>query len=239
VLLAVAVFGILLVAINGVFYGALRLRNQTAAAIEQAVPMQQALAIIKRDLANLVVPGGTLAGELQTSPATGLQSQSNQTDQATQPSAGYSSFNSVSAKGQIVSPTFATAAGIINDSQPWGEVERVLYYLAEPTNHAVGRDLIRSVTRNLLPTLPEQPVDQWLMSGVQEMAFTFFDGSQWQETWDSSLLSSNKLPQAIKLQLLLVPAETENQAREPITLVVPLIVQSGSNAAAQTTGGSP
>src|SRR6266849_4390509 len=68
VLIAVAIFAIVLAAINTVFYSALRLRNRSAAAFEEALPVQQAVAIIKRDLANLVVPGGTLSGALQTSP---------------------------------------------------------------------------------------------------------------------------------------------------------------------------
>src|SRR5947207_14101285 len=44
-LIAVAVFAIVLAAINAVFYGALRLRNKTTEAIKEALPMQQALAI--------------------------------------------------------------------------------------------------------------------------------------------------------------------------------------------------
>ena len=70
VLIASVAFAIVLAAINAVFYGALRLRNKTVDALEQALPMQQALAVIQRDLANLVVPGGTLAGALQTTSIT-------------------------------------------------------------------------------------------------------------------------------------------------------------------------
>src|SRR5436309_5204412 len=61
VLIAAAAFAIVLAAINAVFYSALRLRNKTAAALDEALPLQQAVAIIKRDLANIVVPGGTLS----------------------------------------------------------------------------------------------------------------------------------------------------------------------------------
>src|SRR5258708_18471485 len=71
-LIAVAVFAIVLAAINAVFYGALRLRDKTTEALKEALPMQQALAIIKRDLANIVVPGGTLSGLLQTTTVTDM-----------------------------------------------------------------------------------------------------------------------------------------------------------------------
>ena len=138
-------------------------------------------------------------------------------------------------KGLIVSPTFCTAAGIMDDNMPWGEVERVLYYLAEPTNHTAGRDLVRSVTRNLLPTLQDQPEDQRLLSGVQDVAFSFYDGNAWLEMWDSTM-QTPKLPQAIKVEMQLVPEQTEQAPREPITMVVPLWVQARTNATPKTTG---
>jgi type II secretion system protein J len=230
ILMAVAVFAIVLLAIHGVFYGAVRLRNKTTETLERAVPLQQTLAIIKRDLANVVVPGGTLFGELQTTPTTtNLQSQASQ---------GLSGFNSASMKGLIVSPAFCTAARMIDDNSPWGEVERVLYYLTESTNRTVGKDLVRSVTRNLLPTLQDQPEDQRLLSGVQDVAFSFYDGTAWQEMWDSTQQPA-KLPQAIKVELLLVPEETAQAPREPITMVVPVWVQARTNQTAQASGGGP
>ena len=67
ILIATVAFAIVLAAINGVFYGALRLRNKSAAALDAAVPLQHTLAIIQRDLAGIVPPGGPLSGALQTS----------------------------------------------------------------------------------------------------------------------------------------------------------------------------
>src|SRR4051812_27608323 len=67
VMLAIVIFSIVLAAIHTVFYAAVQLRNKTTQAVEQAIPLQQTLAIIKRDLANIVLPGGTFAGEFQTS----------------------------------------------------------------------------------------------------------------------------------------------------------------------------
>src|SRR4051812_26961616 len=64
IMLAVAIFAIVLVAINSVFYSALRLRRKASEAIEQSLPIQQTIAIMKRDLQGLVAPGGTLTGPL-------------------------------------------------------------------------------------------------------------------------------------------------------------------------------
>src|SRR5437870_12733619 len=58
VMIAMAVFAIVLAAINGIFWGALRLRNKTVESIDAALPKERALAIIRSDLANIVPPGG-------------------------------------------------------------------------------------------------------------------------------------------------------------------------------------
>ena len=64
ILLAVAIFAVVLTAMNGVFYGALHLRDRTARLVESALPIQQAVTIIKHDLQGLVPPSGTVAGTL-------------------------------------------------------------------------------------------------------------------------------------------------------------------------------
>src|SRR6266516_3779565 len=72
VLIATAVFSIVLAAASTVFYGALHLRNGATEALEQALPRQQAVAVMQRDLANLVVPGGPFSGVLQTTAITNV-----------------------------------------------------------------------------------------------------------------------------------------------------------------------
>jgi prepilin-type N-terminal cleavage/methylation domain-containing protein len=143
VMLAVVIFSIVLVAINSVFYGAVRLRNQTTEAIQRAVPLQQTVATIKRDLANIVMPGGTFFGDLITA-----QSSTSSTSAQTNLLNMMNPVNDV-VPGQS-GPAFYTSVGSLGEELPWGNMERVSYYLAPPTNNTPGRDLIRSVTRNLL-----------------------------------------------------------------------------------------
>src|SRR3954466_637657 len=181
ILIATLAFAIVLAAINTVFYTALRLRNRTTEAIETSLPQQQALTIIKRDLANLVVPGGTFSGELQTASTT----------------------NNMTGQGN---PTFCTSTGVIDETSPWSEVQKVSYVLMESTNHSRAKELVRAVTRNLLPsTTQEPPIYQWLMSGVEAVNFAFYDGTQWRDYWDSSTATTTdeKVPQAIKMQIAL------------------------------------
>src|SRR5256885_7980071 len=74
-LLAVAICAVVLASINGVFFGAMRLRNKAAQNIEEALPMQQTLRIMKRDFQGIVPPGGTLAGPFQTATVAGTMGQ--------------------------------------------------------------------------------------------------------------------------------------------------------------------
>lgn len=225
-LLAVAIFAIVLTAIHMVFYGALQLRNKTSDEIERGLPLQQALTILKRDLANLVLPGQTLLGELQSSTSIG------------------SSTNELSLLSPIPdsiigqsSPAFFTASGTIDDQLPWGDILRVVYFLAPPTNNTSGKDLIRSVTRNLLPTFPEEPEDQRLLQGLQTLTFSYYDGSQWREYWDSSI-ETNRLPLGIKVELQFMTEDSSRTRRPPIELVVPVVLRAGTNQVGSTEGAA-
>ena len=217
-LISVAIFALVLAAMNSVFYAAVRLRNHTAAALEAKLPLNQAADIIKRDLAGLVVPGGTLSGQFKTS----LNPTSMDVTEAT---------------------AFYTSTGALNDTLAWADVQKVSYLLQDPAEPGTGKDLVRSVTRNLLPQVAEdQPVPQWLMSGVQSLTFTFYDGAQWRDAWDSTTPDTttgqtNTLPQAIKLQIQMA-AESNGQAtKTPIEFVVPVVVQARTNLTQQGNGG--
>ena len=245
-LLAVAAFALVLAAINGVFYGALRLRNKTVAGFDDSLPLQQTLTMLRHDLANIVVPGGTLSGTLQTTANSGASSSSS----SSSTSSGSSSSSSVSvSSGQSASynagmvlgqssPTFYTATASLDETSPFSEVQKVSYQLVNSTNlTSRGRDLVRSVTRNLLASQQEQPVQQPLLTGVQSISFLFHDGAQWRDTWDSTTADSARLPHAIKVKLQM---EAELDARTvpaPIELVVPLLVDGGTNVTSTSSSG--
>ena len=196
------------------------LRNGITESLEQALPAQHALSVIQRDLANLAVPGGTLSSVFQTASITNVV-------------------------GGQSSPDFYTTTGLIDQTSPWAEIQRVSYVLMDPTDRgAVGKDLVRTVARNLLPpTADEQPAQQWLMGGVQGVTFYYYDGTQWRDSWDSTTADrttglTNNLPQAIKVQIQLASQQTGRalSVAAPIELVVPIVVQARTNRTQQASG---
>ena len=219
-LIAVAIFAVVLLAMHMVFFGAVQLRNRTASTVDEALLLDQAVALLRRDLQNLVPPGGTLFGPLQSVPQT--------TNAVMDPL--------VSLNARRVSPDFYTASAVVDAWTPWGEVQKVAYALTVPTNRTEGFELVRAVTRNLLSPYAETPELQPLLSGVQDVRFEFFDGSQWLAVWDSTV-HPLVLPLAIRVQIIRVPRGVQVAAEAPIELVVPVSVRPLTNVAGLSSGG--
>jgi general secretion pathway protein J len=214
VLLAVSIFAIVLVAINTVFYSALRLRQRTAETLSESLPVQQALAILRRDLRGTLPPVGVLASSFKD---------------------GLVGSGTVQSSGL----EFFTTTGILTDDAPWGDVQKVTYQLTDSLDRsrARGKDLVRSVTRNLLTTALEEPEEQRLAGNVESLEFWCFNGTDWRNTWDTTMGDTN-LPVAVKVRLLLAtdnPGDILN--RQPLEMLVPLTIQARTNQVASTGGG--
>ena len=217
----------------------MKLRNKTVAGFDESLPLQQTLTILKRDLANIVVPGGTLSGTLQTSANSGMNSSASSSSSSTSSSSSGNNSSALVNNGMVLgqsSPTLYTATGSLDETSPFAEVQKVSYQLVSSTNlSSTGRDLVRSVTRNLLPSLQAQAVKQPLLTGVQSITFQFHDGTLWRDSWDSTTADSARLPRAIKVQLQLAAEPSARTLPTPVELVVPLLVDGGSNTTAQSS----
>jgi hypothetical protein len=134
------------------------------------------------------------------------------------------------------SPEFYSTTGVIDETSPWSQVQKVSYYLTPSTNGTVGRDLIRSISRNLLPSFQDQPVQLPILRGVENIYFQYHDGTQWKDTWDSSAETISRLPTAVRVQIQMAAAERGKMLPPPIELVVPVMVFGGTNSTA--TGGA-
>jgi type II secretory pathway pseudopilin PulG len=208
VILAVAISAIVLVAIGGVFFSAVRLREKTSATLDAALPATQALAILRRDLQGTVGPYNVLAGDFKCGA---------QTMGVTM------GLGSASGLGL----DFFTSTGAINDNEPWGDIQEVYYQLKDSADrNQAGKDLVRYVNRNLLATSMPTPDEQWLMGNIDSVQFECYDGTQWRNTWDTSMGDTN-LPTAVRVSIQLM-AEPGVDARNlhPLGIVVPLVTQT-------------
>lgn len=204
VLLAVGIFAIVLFAINTVFFSALKLERATSQAVDKRAPLNQAFAILRRDLQGAVQPM-TNSTLLPRHFITGGRSGGLGSDQS----------------GSL---EFYTTTGALSDDAPWSDLQKVSYELVASSDAAnsKGQDLVRVITRNVLATTTEAVDEQLMMSDVESVEFLCYNGSDWRNAWDSSAGDAG-LPFAVKVRVQLAP---ENQAtkmlREPLELLVPI-----------------
>jgi type II secretion system protein J len=221
VLLALGICALVLIVISSVFAGALHLEQSATTSLEQSLPVERALTLMRRDLKNAVAPGGMLAGPMQSGSLDG----------------GADANDGI----QIY-----TTTGLITPNAPWGEIQKITYGLQAPTDSSTtGKELVRTVTRNLLSTATLDEDDQFLASGVESLNFSYFDGANWLDTWDDT--TQTNLPIAVRVSLQMAVKDDTQTRADPIQLLVPLMVQVHTNAldnsdAGDTngvTGGTP
>ena len=212
-LLALAVSAIVLAAMGGVFYSAIRLRERTAALLDETAPVRQALTFMRRDLQGTLPPGGLMAGDFKSGAVN-------------------------SGIGATVGLQFSTTTGVLKDNVPYGEVQEVTYELREPVirTNRYGKELIRTVSRNLLSSTALDYNEQFLLANVQTLQFECFDGMEWRDFWDTSLSDTN-IPNAIRVRIQLAVENVDDRYREPMEMVIPLMAQSRTNQTQQTSGG--
>jgi hypothetical protein len=142
----------------------------------------------------------------------------------------FQSINQTNTLPDQIGPDFYTSGGEPDGMVPWGDIEKIDYLLSLPTNRMMaGKDLVRAVTRNLLPVNPPTVPDQkrTLLSGVQSVIFTYYDGTSWDPQWDST--QQTNLPYAIKMDIQMA-AQTRGSGLGPkYELVIPLDVQVTTN----------
>ncbi len=146
-----------------------------------------------------------------------------------------SGLNSIGVSDPVAVEMF-TASGASSDRAPWADIQRVTYELKSPTTQdATGRDLYRSVVRNLLPLATPDVTDQLMLSGVASVKFSCYDGAQWQETWDTTDPNSiyTNLPAAVRVEIQMAGRADTG----PIEIVVPIDATVRTNAVLTASTG--
>jgi type II secretion system protein J len=216
-ILAIGIAALVLTTVTSVFFTSLRLRDDAADMVDAAAPVDSAMAFIKRDLQCAVTPTNGTSKVMSGGFRTG-------------------NLNSVG-QADPVAVEMYTATGTLSDTAPWGDIQRVTYELkASTAPSAQGRDLYRTVSRNLLALSTPDISDQLLLSGVASLKFSCFDGLQWNDVWDTTDPSSTytNLPQAVRVDIQMAGSSQ----MQPIELVVPIDTQSRTNAVPTSTDSS-
>ena len=209
-ILAVGITASVLLAESAILFTALHLRDATQALVDAEQPLDTTGTLLRRDLMCMMTPttNGVFTGDFKVGNIT---------------SPGI---------GQPVAMELYTATGALSENEPWGDVQKVTYELRTPTDPSLpGKDLIRSVTRNILATATVDVDDQWLMGGVDTLHITCFDGNQWQEVWDTTdpTTANTNLPLAVKIEIQLSGANNGNGKPAPVQFLVPIDSQSRTN----------
>ena len=231
--LAMAASAVLLAAIYGVFAKAVHLRDDATARTREVRVRARAANVIRNDLRNALVSGGTLAAVLEGS--------------AQSPGGAFPGYLK-----------FTTTTMPDAEEAPNPDVQQVEYYIVTDksvTDQKAGL-LVRAYRRNLLATTTEAPTEEPLLAGVESMEVSFYDGSEWQDSWQLSsstatstttaasttgtAASTTKLPQAVRVRIQPTRKAAGDIPPPPLEVLVPWTTAAGIDATTTTTaGGAP
>ena len=245
ILLASVAAAMILVVINGLFVRAIHLRDSATTRVRDTRLRERAERALRDDLQSSLVSGGILASTLEGG-----------TNSAGGPSGamfpGYLKLTTTNAQ---------SASGTVGS-----EVQQVEYFIEKDPHGgaAVGEGgvLVRAVTRDLLATTPTASKQEVILTGVQGMQVQFYDGANWQDTWEfnsdsasaaaaassgtssgATLTTGNStLPVAIRVDVRQAASKPGALAPPPVEVLVPWATQpfvSATPAATAPPGGPP
>jgi type II secretion system protein J len=219
-LLATAIGAIVLLVINATFFAALRLHNTTHEKIDDDLVVQRTLGILRKDLAGIMVPANPQATTAKF---------------AGQLTSDITTTNDLDGTSERVTPDLYTNSGKIDGWSSFADVQRVAYYLSPASDGGSSKNLVRVLTRNLLPVVEGETENQTLLSGVRSAAISFFDGENWLDTWDS--VTSTSLPSALKFSIVIEPRDRTSSPADPapIELIVPVVVKTTATVQLEAT----
>ena len=230
--LAMAASAILLAAIYGVFSSAVHARDEAVGRTREARVRARAANVLRNDLRNALVSGGTLAAALEGS--------------AQSPGGGFPGYLK-----------FTTTTAPDAEDVPDPDVQQVEYYIVTDKSAADQKAgmLVRAHTRNLLATTAEVATEEPLLAGVESMEVSFYDGTAWQDSWQLSsstatttaatttgtASSTTTLPQAVRVRIQPARKSANDFPPAPLEVLVPWTTAAGIDATTMTstTGGNP
>ena len=175
VLLALGIMSVVAVALFSSLHVAFKSKRAAEAVLEPVRAGETVMELIRADLEAALPPRGKLVGAFS----------------------GRDWANGMGGDDDDVS--FFTAAEAPPGATRFGDVTRV--ELTVVTLSGSGeRALARRVVGNLLSPTPVDPDNEILCRGVRSLNFRYYDGTQWWNSWDSTL-EKDALPLAVEVTI--------------------------------------
>jgi len=192
---AMAMVAILSMSLYASLRVAFQTRKSAEAAVQPAQAVDVAMGILRDDIENAVVPNGVLAGTF-----TGTDSRDDRNLDADD-------------------LTFYSTADSPQHAAANGEIKNIELTVVTP-NNSDDHVLIHRVTRNLLSQVQANPDEEIICRHVLGFNLQYYDGSQWNDSWDSTQ-EDNTLPAAVQVTLTL-PGPTPQDAPRRYVRIFPL-----------------
>ncbi len=211
-LMALTASAVILAAIYGVFSRAIHLKNNAVERTREVRVQARALAMLRNDLRNALVSGGSLAATLEGS----QESQG-------EGFPGYLKFTATTAKDV--------------DDEFGGDVQEIEYYITRDPAAADQKTgvLVRTITRDILATTQQTLPEERVLASVESMEVSFYSSSAWKTSWEVTA-DSTTLPEAVRVSIQPV-ANKDGRKPVPIEVLVPWTTQSAIEATTTTGGG--
>lgn len=184
-IVALSIVAIMAVSLYASVRIAFKAQSSAEAAVEPSRTAELAMEFLRQDIENAMPPATTTSGiSLATGKLAGNFVGSDGTDDR-----GHAgddlNFYSTAEAGDHVSGN--------------GEIKNIELLITTPAN-SVDHLLTRRVTRNLLSGVVQTPDEEILCRGVSGFNLRYYNGTDWQDTWDSTA-QDNVLPAAVEVTL--------------------------------------
>ncbi len=201
IVLASTASALILIAVYGVFFRAVRMRDDATERTREARLQARAVSMIREDLRNGFISGGILASTLEGGTANSR-----------------SSF-----PGHL---RLSTTSGHKSAEEVSGDVRVVEYYITTDPDEASRNAgvLVRAVESDLLEPLQAAIEPERVLGNVASMEVSFFDGTTWATSWTVAE-DAPTVPKAVRVRLQPGAAVGESVMPKPVEMVVPWMTE--------------
>lgn len=125
-----------------------------------------------------------------------------------------------------------------------GEIKQVQLQVYQPQGSS-DLCLVRDVISNLLADIQPEPDEEIICRHVVAFNLSYFDGTQWYETWDSTQ-QGNVIPYAVQVTLDVLPPGAAKGTKPihfvrifPLSCATQSTTATGTTGSTGSTGGTP